>query len=253
MHQLYMNSPLYDIYKKVEAGERISEDDGLRLYESNDLLILGKMAKIVRERKNEKHAYFTMNQHINPTNICRNSCLFCAFYRNEGQEGAYRMTLENIRQKVNERIEEDIREIHIVGGLDDKLPYEYYLDVIKDHYSGVEKVKKMPGDIDLRGYFSFIGELDLMIGMRLHSTLTALRLGVPSYNISYTNKGADILNHIGLGEYVIDLDEYLNSADELKEKLERSIHDLSMEERKIQPIIDKAIKQNLELVTNLLT
>jgi aminodeoxyfutalosine synthase len=126
-----MNSSLYDIYEKVKAEKRISREDGLRLYESNDLLILGKIANLVRERKNGKFAYFTMNQHINPTNICRNSCLFCAFYRSEGQEDAYRMTLENIRQKVNERIEEDIREIHIVGGLDDGLPYSYYLDVIR--------------------------------------------------------------------------------------------------------------------------
>jgi len=131
MQQFYINSPLYDIYKKVEAGERVSQEEGLRLYESNDLLILGQMANLVRERKNGKNAYFTMNQHINPTNVCRNSCLFCAFYRKDGQEGSYRMTLDTIRQKVNERIEEDIREIHIVGGLDDNLPYDYYLDVVR--------------------------------------------------------------------------------------------------------------------------
>jgi aminodeoxyfutalosine synthase len=119
------------MYSKVKAGGRISAEDGLRLFESNDILMIGKIANLIRERKNGKNAYFTMNQHINPTNVCRNSCLFCAFYRKEGQEGAYRMSLETVRNKVEERLAEDIREIHIVGGLDDALPYDYYVDVIR--------------------------------------------------------------------------------------------------------------------------
>lgn len=131
MPDLIYDSPLREIYNKVQAGERISAEDGLKMFESNDLLTLGKMAQIVRERRNGKNAYFTMNQHINPTNICRNSCLFCAFYRKEGQDGAYRMSLEKVQDKVKERLDEDIREIHIVGGLDDGLSYDYYLDVIR--------------------------------------------------------------------------------------------------------------------------
>jgi len=124
-------SGLDDINKKVEAGERLSFEDGVRLYKSNDLLSIGKMADLVRKRKNGLSTYFTMNQHINPTNICRNSCLFCAFYRKEGEEGSYRMSLDTVRKKLEERLDEDIREVHIVGGLDDHLPYEYYLDVLR--------------------------------------------------------------------------------------------------------------------------
>ncbi|MGD9900743.1 MAG: aminofutalosine synthase MqnE [Calditrichaceae bacterium] len=131
MNKAISLSPLRDIYDRVVNGERISPEDGLRLFQSNDILMIGKMANIIRERKNGKNAYFTMNQHINHTNVCRNDCLFCAFYRKDGEEGAYRMSLDTVSQKLKERISENIREIHIVGGLDDNLPYEYYLDVVR--------------------------------------------------------------------------------------------------------------------------
>jgi aminodeoxyfutalosine synthase len=124
-------SDLIDIYHKVLEAKRITPEEGLRLYHSNDLLTIGKIANITRKRLNGANTYFTMNQHINPTNICRNNCLFCAFYRKEGEKGAYRMSLDTVRKKLNERINEQIREIHIVGGLDDGLPYSYYIDIIK--------------------------------------------------------------------------------------------------------------------------
>jgi len=131
MPNIKINTELQQITSKVEKGESLSFEDGLHLYHSHDLLTIGKLANIVRKRKNGLSTYFTMNQHINPTNVCRNNCLFCAYYRKDGEDGAYRMSLDTIRKKVLERIDEDIKEIHIVGGLDDKLPYEYYLDVLK--------------------------------------------------------------------------------------------------------------------------
>lgn len=131
MAKIYTSANLAAIAQKVENGERLSFEDGLQLYKSNDILGIGQMANQVRSRINGRSTYFTMNQHINPTNVCRNDCLFCAYYRKDGEEGAYRMSLETIRSKVLDRIEEDVKEIHIVGGLDDQLPYEYYLDVLK--------------------------------------------------------------------------------------------------------------------------
>jgi aminodeoxyfutalosine synthase len=132
MDPLYINnSPLIDIYDKIKSGERAGFEDGLRLFHSNDLLMIGKIADHLRRERNGKDTYFTLNQHINPTNICRNNCLFCAFYRKEGQQGGYRLSLDQIRRKLMDRIEEDIHEIHIVGGLDDGLPYDYYIDVIR--------------------------------------------------------------------------------------------------------------------------
>ncbi len=140
-----MDPTLQSVYDKVMAGERLSFADGMRLFDSNDLLTIGQMAHHVRLKKNGRRTYFTMNQHINPTNICRNDCLFCAFYRKDGQEGAYRMSLDTVRQKVLERIDEPITEIHIVGGLDDGLPYEYYVDVLR-------VVKEVRPQVNIKAY-----------------------------------------------------------------------------------------------------
>ncbi len=136
---------LKPIYEKIKSNERLSFEDGLLLFASNDLLTIGEMAHLVRLRKNGFKTYFTMNQHINPTNICRNDCLFCAFYRKEGEAGAYRMSLEAIRQKVLERIDEPITEIHIVGGLDDGLPYDYYIDVVR-------VIKEVRPQVNIKAY-----------------------------------------------------------------------------------------------------
>ena len=136
---------LKPVFEKVKSGQRLNFEDGMRLFQSHDLLAIGRMANWVRERINGKNTYFTMNQHINPTNICRNNCLFCAYYRKEGQQGAYRMSLDTVRQKVLERIEEPIKEIHIVGGLDDGLPYDYYIDVLK-------VVKEIRPQVNLKAY-----------------------------------------------------------------------------------------------------
>lgn len=131
MEELAFKQGLKDIEEKIVAGQRLDFEDGVRLFNSTDLIALGKLAHQVRWQKNGPNTYYTMNQHINPTNICRNSCLFCAFYRKDGQDGAYRMSLQTIEQKLKARINEPLAEVHIVGGLDDQLPYEYYLDVLR--------------------------------------------------------------------------------------------------------------------------
>jgi len=140
-----INGPLKSIHEKALASERLSFEDGVTLYNSHDLISIGKIANLVRERKNGKNAFYTMNQHINPSNICRNNCLFCAYYRKEGGKDAYRMSMESVRGKVMERIDEDIRELHIVGALDDGLPYDYYIDIIRE-------VKKLRPEVSIKAY-----------------------------------------------------------------------------------------------------
>src|SRR5689334_261866 len=81
---------------KVLSGERLNFDDGVRLYESRDLLAVGQPANIVRERKNGNLAYFNRNLHINYTNICNKMCTFCAFDRLPGEEGGYTMYEDEI-------------------------------------------------------------------------------------------------------------------------------------------------------------
>jgi len=124
-------SELADIYEKVVAGQRLSREDGLRLFESHDLLTIGFLANLVRERLHSQKTYWVYNQHINYSNICTNGCRFCAFSRRLGEEGGFALTLDQIANKVRERLREPITEIHVVGGCHPDLPFSYYLDLVR--------------------------------------------------------------------------------------------------------------------------
>ena len=76
-------------------------------------------------------AYFNVNQHVNYTNVCNKLCRFCAFQRLPGQEGAYVMKPEEVAEKIREQRDEPVTEVHMVAGIYPKLPYEYYLDIIR--------------------------------------------------------------------------------------------------------------------------
>ena len=91
---------LGDILAKVKAEERLSLEDGKRLFECPDILAVGYLANIVRERKNGNVAYFIYNQHINYSNVCTNLCKFCAFGKEKGHEQAYEMSIEDIKEKI---------------------------------------------------------------------------------------------------------------------------------------------------------
>ena len=122
---------LADIHDKVLAGQRLSLDDGLRLYACDDLPVLGYLANIVRERKSGDTAYYVRNQHINYTNICNKLCKFCSFYVKPKDERGYVLSPEQVAARVAEYDQAPITEIHMVGGVNPKLPYQYYLDVLK--------------------------------------------------------------------------------------------------------------------------
>ena len=131
MDSLVKYAGLGDILEKIQDGERLSVEDGLRLFESPDLLAIGYLANIVRERKNANNAYFIYNQHINYSNICTNLCKFCAFGKDKDSALAYEMSVEEVREKVRDRLSEPITEIHMVGGIHPDLPYSYYTDLLK--------------------------------------------------------------------------------------------------------------------------
>ena len=136
MDELVIKAGLGDILTKIKNGERLSKDDGVRLY-NGDLLAVGYMANIVRERLNGNNAYFIYNQHLNYSNICTNLCKFCAFGKEKGTEKAYEMTVDEAVQKVALRLDEPISEVHIVGGIHPDLPFAYYTEMLK----GIKKVK----------------------------------------------------------------------------------------------------------------
>jgi len=125
------------ILDKVRSSERLNLDDGKKLYESNNILALGYLANIVRERLNGNKAYFIYNQHINYSNICTNLCKFCAFGKDKDSKLAYEMSVDDVKQKVRERLDEPINEIHMVGGIHPDLPYSYYLDILR----GIKEIR----------------------------------------------------------------------------------------------------------------
>ncbi|MGK7346097.1 MAG: aminofutalosine synthase MqnE [Candidatus Nitrospinota bacterium M3_3B_026] len=119
------------VAERVYSGERLSFDDGLVLERTPDLLGLGALANHVRERKNGDKAYYINNRHINHTNVCVNSCRFCAFSRKKGQEGAYTMRVDQVMEAARAYKAQSFSEFHIVGGLHPDMPYEYYVELVR--------------------------------------------------------------------------------------------------------------------------
>jgi len=119
------------ISEKVLSGIRIDEAEALFLFAYHDLLALGDLAQSVNERRNGRRVFFNVNRHINHTNICVNRCRFCAFFRTADQQGAYLMTLDEIRGRAEEALGQGATEIHVVGGLHPELPFEFYLEMLR--------------------------------------------------------------------------------------------------------------------------
>ncbi len=128
---LIKKSGLDTIYQKVMDSERLSFEDGVRLFETRDLSTVGYIANIVRERLHANRSYFVRNRQLNPTNVCEYSCMFCSFYRREGEEGGYTMTMEDIARRIREGLTYGIQEIHITSGLHPQLPFSYYTDMLR--------------------------------------------------------------------------------------------------------------------------
>ncbi len=129
--ELIEKSELADIYHKVQEGKRLTPEDGLRLLQSNEILAIGHMANLVRERKNGDTAYYVVNLHINYSNICKNKCKFCAFSRrNPEDNGAYEMTMDEIMDRAKRVRQLGATEIHIVGGAHPAWPFSRYMEMI---------------------------------------------------------------------------------------------------------------------------
>ena len=123
-------STLRPIAEKIERNERISEQDALELYRTNDLNALGIMANAVRERKNGNVATYILNRYINYSNICVLSCQFCAFAAKKRDAHAFENSVDEIIAAVQEALASGITEVHMVGGLHPTLARQWYLDLL---------------------------------------------------------------------------------------------------------------------------
>jgi aminodeoxyfutalosine synthase len=131
MQFFVQRSELRDLYDKVAAGERISEADAQRLYESKDLNTVGAIADLARRRKVGNRASYIINRYINYSNYCILSCQFCSFARKKRDADGFQFSVEEIVQKAREALHLGITELHIVGGLHPSLPFTYYTDMLK--------------------------------------------------------------------------------------------------------------------------
>lgn len=118
---------LLPILDKVGSGKRISFDDGLAIMATPDLHSVGMMADYVKRKKNGDKVYFVVNRHVNPSNICAISCKFCAFGTTKKSANAYELSHEQMLSMISD----EIREVHIVGGLHPDWEFKEYLDIVR--------------------------------------------------------------------------------------------------------------------------
>ncbi|MBD2845704.1 aminofutalosine synthase MqnE [Paenibacillus sp. IB182496] len=150
---------MQDIVEKVKHGERLTAGDGEFLYRSDDLLTIGQMANEANLRKNGTDVYFIENLSLYFTNVCEAHCAFCNFRKDEGEEGSYTLSGEQMIEYVDQHIHPGVREFHIVGGHNPHVPFQYYVDslaALKKQYPHVTLKAYTAAEID---FFSRISGL----------------------------------------------------------------------------------------------
>jgi aminodeoxyfutalosine synthase len=158
---LITDQHLAPIAAKVLRGERLSQEDGVALYRSPDLLAVGWLANHVREKRHGNVTYFNVNRHINPTNVCVAHCKLCAFGRDPNAPGAYTFALEEIYHRAEQGVREGATEFHMVGGLHPDLPFEYFLDMIRGLKQRCPTVHLKAFTMVEVGYFARIAKLSI--------------------------------------------------------------------------------------------
>lgn len=157
---------LEKINEKVMSGKRLEPDEGLFLFETDDVFVLGRLASIASEGRNGRHVYYVRNRHINPTNICVNRCKFCAFSRSKGENGAYELTIDEILKKLSEGF---YREVHIVGGLHPEWSFDHYVRM-------VSKIKSTYPDIHIKAFTAVeIDHFSRISGLTIEDVLKRLK------------------------------------------------------------------------------
>jgi aminodeoxyfutalosine synthase len=145
---------LQEIGNKIIAGQRISPEDGLLLFEKGSLSYLGTLANYVREKKHGNKTYFNRNFHIEPTNVCVFSCAFCAYSRLYAhREEGWELSTEQMMDIVKSYDGKPITEVHIVGGVHPKLNLDFFIGLMK-------QIKTHRPDLHIKGYTAV--ELDYM-------------------------------------------------------------------------------------------
>src|SRR6201982_3623562 len=206
-HPFQTDDPsLLPIAAKVANAERLSFEDGVTLYRSRDILAVGWLANQVRESLHGDIAYFNVNRHINPTNVCVAACRLCAFGRKKDDSHAYTMALEAAWPAAATGYTEVVTEFHIVGGLHPDLPLEYFLDLVKG-------LKERFPQVHIKAFTMVeIAFLARRAKLSIPETLERLKqAGVDSMPGGGAEIFADRVRHI-ICDHKIDGDEWLDTA-----------------------------------------
>lgn len=149
-----VSTELKAIAQKVIDGNRISTDEALKLYNNAELGWLGMLASIVRKRINGDYVFFNRNFHIEPTNICTNTCRFCSFRRRKGQAEAWEMSIDDVVEKASTYRDKNVTEVHIVGGVHPDRDVHYYAEMIR-------RIKNVLPQVHVKGFTAV--EIDCMV------------------------------------------------------------------------------------------
>ncbi len=205
----FVDKRIEPVYSKVINKTRLSKQDGISLFETFDLTGIGMMANIVRQRINSNKAFYVYNQHLNYTNICSNRCLFCAYAKDKGDDGSYCFSLDDITKALMDRIEEPVNELHIVGGLNPELGFDYFTDLL-------EKVKKIRPNASIKAFTCVeIDYLSKLSNLSIAETIEKLKLAGLDM---MPGGGAEVLSkrvHKKLFKKKIDRDRWLEIVEKV--------------------------------------
>jgi aminodeoxyfutalosine synthase len=163
---------LKKIENRIASGKRLTPDDAVTLFESDDVFAIGKLAQTAAYKKNGNNVYFIQNHHINPTNICINRCTFCAFSHSQGEKGAYELGIEEILDKLRTQSSKPnvhLSEVHIVGGLHPDRTFDFYLELL-------QQIKKVFPHLHIKAFTAVeIDYFSKISGLSLIDTLFSLK------------------------------------------------------------------------------
>jgi aminodeoxyfutalosine synthase len=180
------NKQLHSIGEKIYAGERITPQEGLILFEKGSLSYLGALANFVREKMHGNKTYFNRNFHIEPTNVCVFSCKFCSYsklYANK--EEGWELSIDDMMNIVKSYDGKPVTEVHIVGGVHPKMNLYYFVDLLK-------QIKQHRPDIHIKGFTAV--ELDYMFRKAKLTTEEGLKVLHEAGLDSLPGGGAEIFD-----------------------------------------------------------
>src|SRR5438477_6539326 len=206
MQAVFEDSRLKPILEKVESGVRLSYDDGVTMYRSGDILALGYMGNLVRERLHGSTTYFNVNRHINPTDVCVASCRLCAFGKKATDPKAYTMSLEQVWETAGMGWTEAVTEFHIVGGLHPELTLDWFCQMLRG-------LKERFPQVHLKAFTMVeVGYLAQRAKISIHETLQRLNdAGVDSLPGGGAGIFCDRVRRV-IANHKIDGQEWIETA-----------------------------------------